>query len=95
MPKRLPRPTPKSRYNYVRIARAISRELDARPVGEQKLVAEAAGLDESAFSHRMVGARSRFTIEQLGCIADHWKMPPGWPFVDEPPSEQLRERKRK
>ena len=87
MPKTLPKPTPPSRYSYRRVAAAINRELDKRERGEQKLVAAAAGLDESGFSHRLTGAKSRFTVEQLGCIADHWKMPPGWPLVtdaDEP-----------
>lgn len=85
MSKPLPRPTPKSRYSYARVTKEIARELDAKDFGEQKIVAGKAGLDESAFSHRMTGVRSRFTVEQLGCIADHWGKPPGWPFniIDE------------
>jgi hypothetical protein len=38
-------------------------------------------MDDSAFSHRLVGERSRFTLEQLGAIADALDAPPGWPFV--------------
>jgi hypothetical protein len=44
--------------------------------------AEAIALDTSSFAHRMAGKKSRFTVEQLGVLADHWDAPPGWPLID-------------
>jgi hypothetical protein len=62
----LPRPTPPSRYSYRQVADEISAELDRRhESGLQKAVAAAAGLDESAFSHRLAGKKSWFTIERV------------------------------
>lgn len=81
MPKQLPTPTPAGRYTYRRVVVAISEQIDARGFGAQKAAAAAVGLDESGFSHRLAGVKSRFTIEQLGALADHWEMPEGWPFV--------------
>lgn len=81
MSRRLPVPTPRSRYSYRTVVGVIRAELGRRPLGEQREVALAAGLDESGFAHRLAGKKSRFTLEQLGCIADHWRMPPGWPLV--------------
>lgn len=81
MSKQLPKPTPPSRYSYRRVAEEIEALIDLGDVGEQKAAASAAGLDESAFSHRLTGIKSKFTVEQFGCIADHFKAPPGWPFV--------------
>jgi hypothetical protein len=85
MPKQLPTPTPESRYSYRRAADEVAAEIDERTdlegPGFQKQVAGAIGLDESAFSHRLTGVKSKFTIEQLGAIADFLQAPPGWPFV--------------
>jgi hypothetical protein len=81
MPKQLPTPPPVSRYSYRRVVEEIEAQLDKRDIGEQKVVANAAGLDESAFSHRLTGAKSKFNLEQLGAIADFWRAPAGWPFI--------------
>ncbi len=84
MPKQLPSPTPESRYSYRRVVDEIENQIDRRGIGAQKAVAAAIGLDESAFSHRLTGAKSKFNIEQLGAIADHWDAPAGWPFIPAP-----------
>ncbi len=81
MPKPLPEPLPVSRYVYDRIVQEIEAKIDASELGTQKLIAAAAHLDESAFSHRMTGGKSRFKVEHLGAIADYFKAPTGWPFL--------------
>lgn len=81
MPRSLPSPPPPSRYAYRRIVEEIEAQIDIRGVGAQKAVAAYVNLDESAFSHRLTGVKSKFTVEQLGAIADFWKAPAGWPFI--------------
>lgn len=90
MSKKLANPFPKSRYSYRRVVDEIEAQLENRGVGEQKAAAAAAGMDESAFSHRLTGIKSRFNVEQLGAIADHWNAPPGWPFVPWDEAEKRR-----
>lgn len=81
MSRELAQPPPPSRYSYKDATREIARELATREVGTQKQVAGYCNLTEQQFSHRMRGVWSKFTVEHFGAIADHLKMPAGWPFI--------------
>lgn len=94
MPKTLPIPTPRSRYSREAAVAEVVAELADRAGDEpQKAVAQAIGLDEAQFSHRLADRKSHFSIEQLGAMADYWRMPPGWPFVPISISERARLRR--
>jgi hypothetical protein len=88
MPKPLPSQPPTSRFSYRRVVEEIEAQIDGRGIGAQKAVAGYVNLDESAFSHRLTGVKSKFTVEQLGAIADFWRAPTGWPFIPWDEAEQ-------
>ena len=99
MPKSLPVPPPPSRYSYRAAVEEIGRCIDEeakKPNGlTQKQIAGAANLDESAFSHRRTGAKSKLTLEHIGAIADFLNAPPGWPFVPGGDAPNARPTKKK
>jgi hypothetical protein len=75
-----------ARYRAKSAASEIDRFLSERrdekgkPLYLAKELADAGGMSESTFSHKMAGRRSKFTVNELGLIADHVKAPPAWPF---------------
>jgi hypothetical protein len=75
----MPRPT--SRYTVRRATEEIEEQLRVRGRGSRKEVALAIGLDEAAFSHKMRGLKTRFSVEEIGRIASHWNAPIGWPWL--------------
>jgi hypothetical protein len=81
MSRKLAEPPPESRYSYQRATAEVEREISDRGVGAQKQVAGYLNLTEQQFSHRMRGAYAKFSVQHFGAIADHFKMPQGWPFV--------------
>lgn len=71
------------RYAYAAVTKEIARVMEAMPRGTKKRLAAAAGLDQSAFRHRMQEYRNeRFSYEEIGAIAAELNAPPGWPFID-------------
>lgn len=85
-----PKPPPPeelpARYRSKAAAREIEQFLEERkdergkPLFLAKELAAAADMSESTFSHKMAGRNTRFTVNELGLIADHLRAPPGWPF---------------
>lgn len=80
MPERLPPPPGPSRYSYLAVTAEINRYLAKAERGTKKEMAAATGMDHTAFSHRLAG-RYRFTIEQIGAIAEVAGAPTGWPWI--------------
>lgn len=81
MPRTAKSRPPPGRYTLDRATLEIEEQLRRRGRGAQKEVALAIGLDEQAFSHKMRGGKTRFTVEEIGRIADYWNAPRGWPWV--------------
>jgi transcriptional regulator with XRE-family HTH domain len=73
-------PVPRTgRYNYFDAAYEVQRWMEAKR-GRKARIAEALGLTPDLISPRLRG-KSRFSIEQLGVIADEAAAPRGWPFL--------------
>lgn len=76
------KPPSRSRFSYEAVTEEIARAVAASPRGTKKALASACGIDAAGFSHRMTGYRGeRFTVEQLGAIADELGAPSFWPFA--------------
>jgi hypothetical protein len=74
-------PEQPSRYSYNEVVAEVARVLETMPRGTQKVLAIACNLDSPGFTNRMAKAGSRFTLEQIGALADALQAPPGWPFL--------------
>lgn len=82
MPLPAAKPPGRSRFSYEDVTAEISKAVAHAPRGTKKSLAAACGVDSAGFSHRMTGYRGeRFTVEQLGAIADELQAPTGWPFL--------------
>ncbi len=82
MPLPAGRPPGPDAYTYAEVTREIARYLAKAPRGTKKQFAAACGIDAPGFAHRMTEYRGeRFTIEQLGAIAEVAAAKVPWPFV--------------
>lgn len=69
------------RYNYPDAAYEIERWCSVER-GRKKRLAAALGLDQTLISPRLRGSgKAKFSIEQIGVVADEAGAPTGWPFV--------------
>ena len=75
---------PVSRYSLAKACLNVETAMGrSRPPVLNKELAAEMGLNEGTFSHKLRNtAKSSFTIEELGLIADWFNAPAGWPFVD-------------
>lgn len=74
---------PRSRYSMKRACANIELAMGrSKPQIQNKELAQAIGLSEDVFSRKLRQARSSFTLEELGLVADFFGAPPGWPMVD-------------
>jgi len=82
-PKKNPAPQPgTSRYPHSAIALEIERILDRGERGTKKRAAQAAGLDPSSLRNRITEREGyRFSVDEIGAIAQELGAPTGWPFV--------------
>jgi hypothetical protein len=78
------------RYTYEAVILELQILLKKKGHGSKKLAAATADLLPTQFSKRLRGSPERFTIEQLGRIADWAKAPPGWPFIPWEHAEDMR-----
>lgn len=74
------------RYTYAAVRSEIEAFLKDKGRGggrgASKRLAGALDLDAPGFRHKLIEYRGeRFTVEQLGAIADAANAPVGWPFV--------------
>jgi hypothetical protein len=70
------------RYSYARVTAEIEEALQRRKRGAHKAASTALGMSPPAFSKRLNETEgARFSVEELGLLADHLQAPPGWPFV--------------
>jgi hypothetical protein len=79
MPKLL-EPPRLGRYTYEKAAFEVQRWCDEER-GRRKRLAAALGIHPTSFSPRLRGIKAKFSIEQLGVIADEARAPDGWPFI--------------
>ena len=65
----------------LRIEQAMGR---SRPIVTNRELAAAIGMAPDVFSRKMRGARSSFTLDELGAIADWFGVPldSAWPVLD-------------
>jgi hypothetical protein len=85
-------PAPRvGRYSVGRAAGEVERHIQsAKKRGTHVRAAEALGISSQQLSHRIDGTY-KFTIEELGILADHFRAPPGWPFIPWEEAEQRDE----
>lgn len=84
MPRRLANATPPSRYSYQRVREEIARRIRLLERGTTVRLAAAMAIEPHQFSHRLRGLKARFTIEQIGVIADEivpGGAPTAWPYI--------------
>jgi hypothetical protein len=78
------------RYSYARAMKELEAKLQERKRGSHKAAASALGMKPPDFSKRLNEVEgARFTVEELGLIADHFQAPPGWPCVEWMHAEEL------
>lgn len=74
---------PRSRYSYPRCVENVQRLL-ARTATTQREAAGTLGVGEPAFSAKMRGVKSHFTVEELGALADLFSAKLGRPLTGAP-----------
>jgi hypothetical protein len=79
-----------SRYSVLTAGREVRRILARLGRGSQRRVALEVGLNEQQMSAKLRGETDRFTVEQLGQIANVLDAPAGWPWVPWEERELLR-----
>jgi hypothetical protein len=73
---------PAPRYTYPRVTDEIEAALKRSPRGTQARLSEVLDMDSGTFRNTMKSREgARFSIEQLGVIADRLKAPKGWPWL--------------
>jgi hypothetical protein len=90
--------TPETLYAYESITKEIESFASDAPRGTKARLARAAGMDPSAFRHRMIQRQNqRFSFEEIGQIAMEagrimgrlHGAPLGWPFIPWKDAEEL------
>jgi hypothetical protein len=92
-------PEPRAgRYTMERAAAEVARVIQAKPRGTHVAVARELNISSQQLTHRCSNDY-KFTVEELGIIADFLGAPTGWPFVPWPEAEERddawRNRKRR
>lgn len=80
------RTMPAGRISIRTVTARVQGEMEARGVGN-KQVGAIIGVSEGQVSHKVrLTGRSKFDVEELGLIGEHWEReygaPHGWPFLD-------------
>lgn len=76
-----PKTPPDSRYSYTQVVAEIEKRLKTK-YGTQALVARALGTDSGSVRHKLNEREgSRFSVEEIGVIADTLDAPAGWPWL--------------
>lgn len=72
---------PPGRYSLRKVALEIDEQLRIRGRGSQKEAAGALGITEQAFSAKLRGVHSNWSVDEIGRLADYWDAPSGWPWI--------------